>query len=252
MMRHLTDEELLLDFYGEGSDDDRTRTRAHLEQCKACRSLDEELRAVLTAVDAAPITEPPGGFEREMWARVEPLLPVRQPTWQIGWSGLMPRLAVAASIGVLLVAAFAAGRVWDRAPQRPSTAEVDDPMLTERLLRAEVEDHLERSQRMLVELVNADVEVGAPAAGDRARAADLVAAGRLYRRSALQVGDAEIGMLLEDLERVLVEVANGPADIAPEEMARLRRRIDDQDLMFRVRVVAREIGERGWSEGARE
>ncbi len=90
--------------------------------------------------------------------------------------------------------------------------------MSERLLRAEVEDHLERSQRMLVELVNADYEVGAPIAGERARAADLVAAGRLYRRSAEQVGDAEIGGLLEDLERVLVEVANGPADIAPEDM----------------------------------
>ena len=250
-MRHLTDEELLLDFYGEGSEDDRARTRAHLEQCAECRALDDELRAVLTAVDAAPISEPPRGFEREMWARIEPLLPVTQ-TWRSAWSGLMPRLAVAASIGVLLVAAFAAGRVWDRQAQRSSTAEMDEAMVTERLLRAAVEDHLDRSQRMLVELVNADYEVGAPAVGDRARAADLVAAGRLYRRSALQVGDAEIGLLLEDLERVLVEVANGPADIAPEELARLRRRIDDQDLMFRVRVVAREIRERGWSEEARE
>ena len=60
------------------------------------------------------------------------------------------------------------------------------------------------------------------------------------------MGDSEIGGLLEDLERVLVEVANGPADIAPEDMARLRQRIDDQDLMFRVRVVAREMKERGW------
>jgi hypothetical protein len=99
---------------------------------------------------------------------------------------------------------------------------------------------------MLVELVNADYEIGSPITGDRARAADLVAAGRLYRRSAAQVGDAEIGMLLEDLERVLVEVANGPADLTPEELARLRRRIDDQDLMFRVRVVAREMSEQGW------
>ena len=72
---------------------------------------------------------------------------------------------------------------------------------------------------MLVELVNADYEIGAPIAGDRARAADLVAAGRLYRRSAEQMGDSEIGSLLEDLERVLVEVANGPADIAPEDLS---------------------------------
>jgi hypothetical protein len=246
MMHHLTDEELLLDFYGEGTDADRARARAHLEECEECRALDQELRAVLTAVDAAPINEPASGFEREMWARIEPLLPVRE-TWRTRWSGMMPRLAVAASIGVLLVAAFAAGRVWDR-PQGSSTAANGDQGGTERLLRVEVEDHLERSQRMLTELVNADYEVGAPIAGDRARAADLVAAGRLYRRSAVQVGDAEIGMLLEDLERVLVEVANGPSDMAPEELARLRRRIDDQDLMFRVRVVAREIRERGWQE----
>jgi hypothetical protein len=245
MMRHLTDEELLLDFYGEGSDAERARARAHLEHCEECRALDQELRAVLNAVDTAPIAEPPSGFEREMWARIEPLLPVRQ-TWRTRWSGMMPRLAVAASIAVLVVAAFAAGRIWDAPSRESSTAANGDPMVTERLLRAEVEDHLDRSQRMLVELVNADYEVGAPAVGDRARAADLVAAGRLYRRSALQVGDAEIGMLLEDLERVLVEVANGPADIAPEELARLRRRIDDQDLMFRVRVVSREIRERGW------
>jgi hypothetical protein len=160
---------------------------------------------------------------------------------------MMPRLAVAARIAVLVVAAFAAGRIWDRQSQESPAVADADSMVTERLLRAEVEDHLERSQRMLVELVNADYEIGAPVVGDRTRAADLVAAGRLYRRSALEVGDAEIGMLLEDLERVLVEVANGPADIAPEELARLRRRIDDQDLMFRVRVVAREIRERGWN-----
>lgn len=243
---HLTDEELLLDFYDESSAIDRTRVRTHLEQCEECRELDRELRAVLTAVETTPISEPPSGFEREMWARIEPLLPVQQSA-RTRWQWMMPRLAVAASIGGLLVAAFAAGRVWDQPPaaSSPDVAVVDAAM-PQRLLRAEVEDHLERSQRMLVELVNADYTSGTPLEGDRARAADLVAAGRLYRRSAEQVGDAEIGNLLEDLERVLVEVANGPADAAPQELARLRQRIDDQDLVFRVRVVAREMKERGW------
>jgi hypothetical protein len=245
MTRHLTDEELLLDFYGESTAAERTRVRTHLEQCDECGRLDKELRAVLTAVDTTPLNEPPSGFEREMWARLEPLLPVRQ-SWRTRWSGLVPRLAVAASVGVLLVAGFAAGRVWDRPPVSSSEAIVDVDATTERMLRAEVEDHLERSQRVLVELVNADYEVGTPVAGDRARAADLVAAGRLYRRSAEQIGDSEIGRLLEDLERVLVEVANGPTDVAPEDISRVRQRIDDQDLLFRVRVVAREMRDREW------
>ncbi len=245
MTRHLTDEELLLDFYGEGTAADRTRVQAHLEQCEQCRVLDQELRTVLTAVDTAPITDPPSSFEREMWARIEPLLPV-QHTWRTRWTAMMPRLAVAASVGILMVAAFSAGRVWERPRPGGSEPAVEGRALNERLLRTEVEDHLERSQRMLVELVNADYQIGAAATGDQARAADLVAAGRLYRRSAEQLGDAEIGRLLEDLERVLVEVANGPDAIGPEELTRLRQRIDDQDLVFRVRVVAREMRERAW------
>ena len=241
MTSHLTDEELLLDFYGESTASDRARVRGHLEVCEECRALDRELRMVLTAVDAAPVTEPPSGFEREMWARIEPLLPVRR-TWRTGWQGVMPRLAVAASVGVLMVAAFTAGRMWQR-PIPDSERAIAGRSLNERLLRAEVEDHLERSQRVLAELVNADYGIGAPIAGDRARAADLVASGRLYRRSAEQIGDSEIGGLLEDIERVLVEVANGPADMSPGELTRLRQRIDDEDLVFRVRVVAREIRE---------
>ena len=97
MTGHLTDEELLLDFYDESTDIDRTRVRSHLDACEECRALDRELRAVLTAVDTTPITEPPSGFEREMWARLEPLLPV-QHARQTRWQWMMPRLAVAASI----------------------------------------------------------------------------------------------------------------------------------------------------------
>jgi hypothetical protein len=243
MTHHLTDEDLLLDFYGEGTEADRARVRTHLAECEQCRALDEELRGVLTAVDTAPITEPPSGFEREMWARIEPLLPVRR-TWRTRWDKMMPRLAVAASVGILAVAAFMAGRVWERPRVASSEPVLEGRDLNERLLRAEVEDHLERSQRVLVELVNADYQT--PIAGDQARAADLVAAGRLYRRSAEQLGDSEIGRLLEDLERVLVEVANGPADMTPQDLTRLRQRIDDQDLVFRVRVVASEMREHGW------
>jgi len=245
MTRHLTDEELLLDFYGEGTMIDRAQVEAHLARCDECRALDRELRAVLTAVESDPITEPPSDFERKMWARIEPLLPVGAAP-HVRRSGVVLRLAMAAGIAALMVGAFATGRMWDRPPASATAPSMDGQAIAERLLRSEVEDHLERSQRVLAELVNADYEIDAPIAGERARAADLVAAGRLYRRSAELIGADEIGRLLEDLERVLVEVANGPADMAPQDLDRLRQRIDDQDLVFRVRVVAREINERRW------
>jgi hypothetical protein len=206
--RHVTDEELLLDFYGEGSASDRERAQAHLITCDDCRRLDRELRDVLSTVDTTPLTEPPDGFEREMWARIEPRLPVAgRGATSAAWP--LPRLALAASVVALVVTAFAAGRSWDQ-PRSPAEPEIVlAPLMAERLLRAEVGDHLERSQRVLVELVNADIGADDVVTGDRVRAADLVAAGRLYRRSVEDLGDREIGGLLEDLERVLVEVANG-------------------------------------------
>jgi hypothetical protein len=91
--------------------------------------------------------------------------------------------------------------------------------------------------------VNAD-DSTSPLAGDRARAADLVAAGRLYRRSAERLGDVEMRDLLEDVERVLVDVANEPADGSSKLLTDVRTRITTQDLLFRLRVAASEIQER--------
>lgn len=240
--RHLSDEDLLLAYYGESTPSDRARVAAHVSECEQCRALDRELREVLAAVETTPLAEPPSGFEREMWARIEPLLPVPRAQRQ-RWNLALPRWAFAASGAVLVVGAFALGRVWDRPPEEPSAPIAIDWASADRVLRAEVEDHFDRSERVLVELVNADYTIGDGISGGRARAADLVSAGRLYRRSAQNVGDAEVGSLLEDLERVLVDVANGPADREPDEIARLRERIDEQDLIFRLRVVKAELRE---------
>lgn len=239
--RHLSDEDLLLAYYGESTPSDRARVAAHVSECEQCRALDRELREVLAAVETTPLAEPPSGFEREMWARIEPLLPVPRAQRQ-RWNLALPRWAFAASVAVLVVGAFALGRVWDRSPEEPPAPIAIDWASADRVLRAEVEDHFDRSERVLIELVNADYTIG-DGSGGRARAADLVSAGRLYRRSAQNVGDAEVGSLLEDLERVLVDVANGPVDREPDEIARLRERIDEQDLIFRLRVVKAELRE---------
>ena len=68
--RHVTDEELLLDYYGESAIIDRAERQSHLETCEACRTLDRELRAVLALVDTTPAVEAPPGFGRDMWARL--------------------------------------------------------------------------------------------------------------------------------------------------------------------------------------
>ena len=246
--RHISDEDLLLDYYGEATPEQHAEMRAHVETCAECQALDHELRAVLALVDSEPVPDAPPGFEREMWARLEPLVSGFSRTNEVRlkadttradttWSFELPRWALAASVAALAVGSFALGRVWDTptTPARVSSANVRE--LSERMLRSEVEEHLERSQRVFVELVNADDSAPVLLARDRERAADLVAAGRLYRRSAEEMGDADTRDLLEDVERVLVEIANGPEVESSNDLSEVRARITDQDLIFRLRVM---------------
>lgn len=242
-MKHVSDEELLLEYYGEASPDQRTWMQAHLEDCAECRVLDRELRAVLALVNTEPLPDAPPGFERDMWARVEPhITKPRAHSVMSGfsrpfWNFELPRWALAAAAVALAAGSFALGRVWDT----PSSPPVPEGTVSDRMLRSEVEDHLERSQRVLVELANADDSAPVVLASDRDRAADLVAAGRLYRRSVEKTGDTETRDLLEDVERVLVEVANGPEVETSNDLSALRARISNQDLIFRLRVTTAEM-----------
>ena len=249
---HVTDEDLLLDYYGEASPDVRAAMRAHLAVCDRCRALDRELRGVLALVNTEPAPEAPEGFEREMWARLEPHVvsgfsrtePVRLKPDTTFWWFELPRWAFAVGTAALAIGAFSLGRVWDPAPA-PSTdsvAEVTD--ISDRLLRSEVEEYLERSQRVLVELVNTDDDAPVMLASDRERAANLVADGRLYRRSIGETGDADTRDLLEDVERVLVEIANGPEAETSNHLSGVRARISNQDLIFRLRLMTAEMRER--------
>ena len=258
--RHISDEDLLLDYYGEATPEQRAEMRAHVETCAECQALDRELRAVLALVDSEPLPDAPPGFEREMWARLEPVVSGRHLARKLrrsgevrlkadtprtrrtlAWSFELPRWALAASVAALAVGSFALGRIWDTPTTSPPVSTPDVRELSERMLRSEVEEHLERSQRVLVELVNADDSAPVLLASDRERAADLVAAGRLYRRSAEEMGDADTRDLLEDVERVLVEIANGPEVESSNDLSEVRARITDQDLIFRLRVMTAEM-----------
>jgi hypothetical protein len=233
-VRHVTDEELLLDLYGEATPEQRTAMRAHLQTCAECHALDRELRAVLALVDSEPPAEAPPGFERTMWARLEPSLANRVQRTPASWRFELPRWALAACVAGLAVGSFALGRVWDHSPSTPAGETATDARaLSERVLRSEVEDHLERSQRVFLEL-----------------AADLVAAGRLYRQSIEGFGDTKTRDLLEDVERVLVEIANGPEVETSNDLSEVRRRIANQDLIFRLRVTTAEMRTGGRRAGS--
>lgn len=242
MNTHLTEDELILHYYGEVDRADASRVESHLASCAECQLANHKLARVMAMVDAASPVEAPDGFERIAWARLEPHLD-SNTTRALKSFFWFPQWALAGGVAALLVAAFWAGRI--SGPATPSTnttivAHVEPASV----LQTAVGDHLDRTQMMLVELVNAETDHADVLAGEQRRATDLVAANRIMLQSALRSGDAQIVDILEDLERVLLEIANAPADVSSKEMTDLQSRITDEDLLFRLRVIASEMRQR--------
>jgi hypothetical protein len=243
-MNHLSEDDLILHYYGETDRADAARIASHLASCADCQRAKDQLARVMAMVDAAAPVEAPAGFERIAWARLEPALETHT-TGTLRSLFWLPQWALAGGVAALLVAAFFAGRISNTTPSTPSPASglVAD-VVPERVLQSAVGDHLDRTQMMLVELVNAETDHSDVFASEQARAADLVAANRVIRQSALQSGDAQIVDILEDLERVLLEIANAPTDASSKQVTDLQSRITSEDLLFRLRVIAQEMRQR--------
>ena len=120
----------------------------------------------------------------------------------------------------------------------------------ERVLLVAVGDHLERSQMVLVELANAQTRGALDISQERQSADELLASNRLYRQTAAQIGETGVADLLDDLERVLVEVANGPSQVSMQELAAIQQRIEAQGILFKVKIIGSDIRERGNSTTA--
>jgi hypothetical protein len=245
---HLGDDDLVLAYYRELPAAEQAQADAHLAACEACRDARTRLVQTLGLVDAAPPVDAPEGFERVMWARVQAALPPPRRGWRAAL-GLPQWVVPLAAAAVLVMAAFVAGR-WSTDPGTPpaaaTTAAVADSAadVPERILLVAAGEHLDRTQMVLAELVNADPARGRILDVERERAADLVSANRVIRQSAAAAGDDTLERLLEDLERVLLEVANGGGADAAAELEMVKARIESRGILFRLRVVSSDVRQR--------
>lgn len=245
---HLSHDDLVLHYYGDAGAD-ASRIDAHLADCPACRAGLDRLTRALSLVDASPAEEPSSGFEARIWARLEPALTPAAPWWRRWLAMPAVRWAPAGLAAAALVAAFAGGwwlrsgtvpplEIRGASERVPAAMSFDPPDAQARVLVLAVGDHLARAEMALSELMNAGPAMDEL---DRVRAADLVATNRLVRQTAAQAGDETLDDVLEEIERVLVEVANAPADVAAEELNALRRRVESRGILFRVRVLGNEL-----------
>jgi hypothetical protein len=247
-MTHLTDDELVLLFYRE--EGNLCEMEAHIAVCAGCRDRLERLTAALSEVDAADVPERDEAYGARVWARLQPRLNAaqHQPRWWHAWAAAFtwPRLAAAGAAAVLLAAAFVAGRSSVRPAPQPEAqrAEAPSQAARERVLLAAVGSHLDRARVVLTEIAHRNGGGPADISLEQATASDLVAASRLYRQAAVRNGDPGVAAVLEDLERLLVEIASTPSPASHEDLVRWRDQIDTKGLLFKVTVTGTRVRER--------
>ncbi len=234
MTRHRSEEELVLHHY-----EPNESTGAHVAGCASCRERLEGIAVFLSAFTGAegPVPERSEEYGRELFQRLAPRLAQRPAVMLSLLAGLFSprRIAFAGGVLALVAAAFLAGQRW------PAGAGAIPPASRERVLLVAVGEHLDRSQVVLLELLNSE---GEPLGKAPERAEELVSRSRLYRQAALHTGDRTVAGVLDDLERLLLDVAHAPASLTAEERDAMRRRIEKNGLLFKVRVLGSRIESR--------
>ncbi|HET9792021.1 MAG TPA: hypothetical protein VFR08_12015 [Candidatus Angelobacter sp.] len=239
-MKHLSEEQIVLHYYGDA--EDTAGVAQHLGECAACRAEFERVQSLLQHIEPIQIPEPSAAFEEKTWLNIRDRLPEKR-----GWTAWLQspkEWALAGSMVALLVAAFVAGRFWPHAGTVTPAPPVIANSNPQQVVLVAVGNHLERSEMLLVEIMNSDGKAPLDFSNEQERARDLLDANHLYRVSAQQSGDPKIAHLLDQLGRVLAEVANGPEKMSPEDLKEIRGRIESEGLLFKVRVVGSDVNSR--------
>jgi hypothetical protein len=252
---HCTDEELTLYYYGEGRR--RHHIERHLESCPDCAATYREIAGTLQMIAAPEAPERGDQYGLEIWQRIRHQLPERESGFSrfsrfSGFSGF----GLAAAAAVLMIAAFVGGRAWQRSATQVATSATnlenrehpanlenrEHPANPENLiLLTSVADHLDRSERVLTDIMNAprgDIST------QQRWADDLLDASRLYRQDAVDAGEDSVASVLDELERSLIEIVHSPSRISAADLEQIRRRIDAASLLFKVRVMSDELRKR--------
>jgi hypothetical protein len=249
-MNTISDNDLILYFYKDGLEAGRiAEIDAGLLASPELRRRYATLRRLLGEFDASPALEPDAQFTQRVWRRLAARIVPAAAQTRIGWrsqlhallqASLSPRFALAATC--LLALAVGIGYFAGR-NSATNEATVRENAMAARVLDAYVAEHLRATEGLLLTAANSD-DAGL-SAGSSDLAATLVDSNRLYAVAAARSGNTRLADFLRQLEPVLIELANQPADASVQSRDGLRDYLRKTDLLFQVRATQARIDNAG-------
>lgn len=110
----------------------------------------------------------------------------------------------------------------------------------EGFLESVASEHLERSRLLLQEMVNIssnEDDLSERLAETRIRGERLLSDNRTYRQAAIKQHDPKLEALLDELESILLDIANLEPDAADYVLPSLQRRILRKNLLIKIEVI---------------
>jgi hypothetical protein len=238
-LNHLSNDQLTLAYFQEGGPEVAEAQREHLSRCPQCAENYRRLAHFLDAMRDVPLPEKSPGWEQRIWEAMAPQVSENLGRRRSGFRywALVPVLA-----GVLALAFLAGMYTQHRFAKDSKSFSVNG---RERVLLIALGDHLDRSQIVLAELVNAPEGQTADISTERQLAGDLLSENRLLRQTSIHHGDTGNAAVLDQLERVLTDISHSPDEVSAGELDELRGRIEAENLLFKVRVVSTNAHEKG-------
>lgn len=224
----------------------------HLASCKTCASEYQQLSWTLKVMDRRemPVIKP--DYWQDYWARLSERLPEKSPRvfwpdWR-SWFPTIPltgRPALIPLVAALLLVAtgiFIGRTTLLQRPELgvPVQATVFDPSLIAEFNEL-ASSYLERSKMMLMGLDNFDPRLDDPAALNISRHRDLsqelLLQGRMLRDHQVAVADPRLQILIDEIERVLLQVANSGEQDPMWTVRMAQEGIDKNSILLRITLI---------------
>jgi hypothetical protein len=231
-MKHLTEDELIELYYGEGV----SVANAHLEACRECSRKYAEFTRSLEQIRPAAVPQRNADYGERVWETLRPrLIPYEKR--RVRWHGWAEWKAAAIAVGcaMLLAVAFLGGRYWERNTTKNSNV-AESPQATQRVVLVVLGDHLDRTERLLVQVEHSQALDTTENAQLQSEARELLASNQLYRVTASNTGDAALAGALDRLEGVLAEIANNP-NLTEADLKRVRNDMNTKGILFEIRIL---------------
>src|SRR5579862_5309531 len=235
-MKHLTEDELVGRYYGE----DQPDAARHVEACSDCASALASLKADLADLRSPYAPARDDSYGDQVWSAIAPMLPAYTPkrSWQS--RGLWLSLVGATACAAMVASAFYAGRMWEHRQNHVTVSHAPSPA-RERVVVVLLSDHLDRSERLLVELKHANPDDKQIISPLRDEAKSLLQSNRKCRQEAVKNGDPALTNALDHLDQVLTQLAEEPGGLDAAAITRLQDQMKADGLLFEVRVLRSRI-----------